>query len=281
MDQHAIDAQTAGEILDEVSQAAQESEAVLAADAGAEPTPRAPVGDVQRQAQIERLQRIAKARRQRERGIKELHNTYTGVMSVRREASINDPVVASTLQRYFGLIDRSYHIIGRRGPDIIGAEATERVLGTIEARIDEFSQDVRQEAAAAKALREEDASGDDFVCPQYTSSAAQEVVFAKHRKTLDLLDALILADRLIEDLNIMSWNGKVEPDKIEDTRFRIKKQISRIFSFSESTMRGMMNRITPKAPGADIGAPTSIVESDAQHVAAAEGGTVADLIAMP
>ena len=271
-----IDAQTAGEILDEVSQAAQEGEAILAEDAGSAPVPRQTADDAQRQEQIRRLQNITKARRQREQGIKELHRTYTGVMSVRREATINDPVVASTLQRYFGVIDHAYHIIGRRGPDILGTDATKQFLQTIEDRIDEFAQDIRREAAAARALREEDASGDDFVCPQYTASAAQEIVFAKHRKTLDLLDALIMADRLIEDLSIMSWNGKVEPDKIEDMRLRIKQQMRRVFSFCNSTMRGMWNRITP---GSTSAAPIAPADPDAPQAPVTNQGALADLSA--
>lgn len=265
---NTLDDQTAAAIIDEVSQAALESEAVLAEDAGAKPAPRPADTDARRQAQVTRLQRIAKAKRQREQGIKELRRTYTGVMSVRREVRINDPVVASTLQRYFGLIDRTYFILGRRGPDIIGADATERFLDTIDARIDEFAQDMRREADAAKAMRTADAGGDDFLCPEYTASAAQEVVHAKHRKTLELLDALILADRLIEDLSVMAWNDQVDADRIDDVRYNIKKQIGRIFAFGSSTMRGMLNRITPAAEPASPKAAHTRIEADAVIVSA-------------
>lgn len=249
-----IDVQTAGAILDEVSQAAHDSETVLAEDAGIAPSPKIGIDDAQRQAQIAKLQGIARARRQREQGVKELRRAYTGVMSVRRDVQINDPVVASTLQRYFGLIDRFYLIIGRRGPDLMGVEATEKCLSTIDERIAEFAMDIKRESDAVQSMLAGDMNGGDFVQPEYMTSAAQEVVFAKHRKTLDLLDAIIAADKLLEGLNVMAWNGKVDLDKVEDVRFRIKKQVARIFTFGAGTMRGLMRRLAPKAaaPGSSI-----------------------------
>jgi hypothetical protein len=245
MDKQLIDAQVAGEILDELSDAVREGDAAIAAETGEAPAHRDAADDTQRQAQITRLQMIARARRQRDRGIKELHRSYTGVMAVRREATLNDPVLASTLQRYFGVIDKAYLIVGRRGPDIIGVAATEQFLRSIDDRVTEFAQDIQREAAAAQAMQIADAGAEDFVRPEYTKSAAQETVFAKHRKTLELLDAIIAGDRLVEDLNVMAWNGKVDMDKVEDVRLRIKKQVAKIFTFSDSTMRGMLRRVAP------------------------------------
>jgi hypothetical protein len=248
MNSNSIDTQTARNILEEVSDAAQAGQAVFEEDAGivrTAPTLPPQETDPAHQKAIERVQRIANARRQRERGIQELRQSYVGVMAVRREISVNDPVIASSLQRYFGLIDRYHHIIGRYGPDVIGTEATAMFLTTMDERITRFANDVRREAEAASALQKSDAEGANYIRPEYTSHAAEEVVFAKHRKTLELLDALLAADRMLEDLNVMAWNGLIDPDKVEDTRYAIKKQVAAIFTFGRKTMAGMWRKVSP------------------------------------
>jgi len=273
MNSNSIDTQTARDILAEVSEAAQAGQAVFEEEAGivrAAPALPTETSDVERQKAIERVQRIARARRQREQGIKELRKSYTGVMAVRREVSVNDPVIASTLQRYFGLIDRFYHIIGRRGPDIIGIEATEAFLGAMDERITEFSKDVRREADAASAMQKSDAAGSCFIRPEYTSHAAQEVVFAKHRKTLELLDALLAADRMLEDLNVMAWNGLIDPAKIEDARYAIKKQVAAIFTFGRKTMVGMWRKVSPDDVNAHAQSQAKITTEAANDVAVVE-----------
>lgn len=235
---------------DEIGQATQDFQAVIAQDRGVEPPKAQAVDpDARLKRAAERVSRLMeKARFQRKRGRDDLVNVPRGTFGFTRETTLNDSALASALLRYYSMINRAYVLLGRNGPMVLGAASTRNFYERIDAMIDDIIADVQREATAAKKLVQdaEDEMGQDFIRPQYTEAAVKIAVVAQSRKTLELLDALREADKLVENLGILDWNGRVDASEGDRVRRLIRDQMNKLFLLCFRITSAMYYKINPE-----------------------------------
>ncbi len=244
---------------DEIEQAAKDFQAVIAQDRGVEvQTASTTSPDAKRKRMAERVERMMeRARHQRQKGRDELVNVRRGTFGFTRETTLNDSALASALLRYYSMINRAYVLLGRSGPMVLGATSTRNFYDRIDAMIDDIIADVRREATAAQKLVQDaqDEMGQDFIRPQYTEAAVEIPVVAQSRKTLDLLDALREADKLVENLGVLDWNGRVDPSEGERVRRLVREQLGKLFLLCSRITSAMYYKINPDEIDASRAAP--------------------------
>lgn len=258
-DTQLLNTQEALNTAGEIEQAARDFQAVIAQDRGIEPpNPSATDSEAKLKRAAERVARLMKkARFQRQRGHDDLVNVRRGTFGFTRETTLNDSALASALLRYYSMINRAYVLLGRSGPMVLGAASTRNFYERIDAMIDDIIADVQREAAAANKLVQdaEAEMGSDFIRPQYTEAAVEIAVVAQSRKTLDLLDALREADKLVENLGILDWNGRVDASEGERVRRLVRDQMNKLFLLCFRITSAMHYKINPEDIDATRSAP--------------------------
>ncbi|UUZ66263.1 hypothetical protein LP417_35190 (plasmid) [Polaromonas sp. P1-6] len=198
----------------------------------------------------ERMNRMIKrAKDQKERGRFELQKPYDGAMSVLKQLKYFDVNIASSAERFIGVIDLALYTMVRRGPLAIGVDASDEILERFNQMVNEYVDNAQEAKQSALAVlnNEKDSTLGDWLSPEYTSTAFECNLQAKHRLTTRLVDALTAWDSAIHDLNVLEWNGKVDAAQVSQTREQERRGLSAIYGFSIKTLQGLKRR-TEKAP---------------------------------
>jgi hypothetical protein len=243
-------------VLNELDAAAAVAEDSLARDASTA-TVKAGVGDVKvleekqdreakRQARLEGF--MKRAAKQKQRGRAELEKTYAGALSVEKVVEVFDVNVASSAERFMGLIDLSLYTLNRRGASVVGEGALEGILDQFDQMVGEYLADGRKtrDAAVALVMTERDTTLDEWITPNYTQSAFNAVVHAKHRLSTKVADGLKAWDEAIRELSILEWNGKVDGSQVQQARAQERRGLSAIHKFAAKALIGLRNRTLGK-----------------------------------
>lgn len=214
---------------------------------------------------------IRRAALQKQRGRAELVKPYVGALSVQKTLKYFDVNIASSAERFLGLIDLSLYTITRRGPLVLGADACDEILARFDQMVTKYidASHVAKVGSATAMKAEKDGSfGSEWLQPEYTQSAFECTIQAKHRLTTRLVDALSAWDTAIHDLSVLEWNGKVDAAQIAQVREEERRGLSSIYSFAAKSLVGMRNR-TNKAPAKRPERPAESEAANSANVLAA------------
>lgn len=222
-----------------------------------------------REAQVQTF--IRRAAMQKKRGREELARPYAG-LSVSKDLKYNDVNIASSAERFLGLIDLALYTINRRGPQVLGADACDEILARFDGMVRSYSDasTVAKLGAGTALKTEKDGSfGSDWLQPEYTKSAFECTLQAKHRLTTRLVDALYAWDSAIHDLSVLEWNGKMDSSQVAQTREEERRGLRSIYSFAAKSLAGMRNRTNPLAKRSERPAATFAANDSTDALAAA------------
>lgn len=204
-----------------------------------------------------------KAKRQREKGIENLARRHDGVASIITRVQLNERVVASAFERYFATIETGIHVITKSGSMFVGDAAAEKLETTIVERIATMEERISGELARIRVSADVHASRADWIKPTYTRPAGDHEVQLRTRLANRVLAVFRKQDEFVVILNQLCWNDEAELDAIEMEELNIKKEMRGLAQFIMRTLRGMRNKVAPKA----------VAEDPAQQEAAGESAT--------
>lgn len=193
----------------------------------------------------ERVKRMIKrALQQKKRGREELDKAYDGVMSVKKSLRLFDVNIASSAERFLGTIDLTLNTVVRRGTLAIGTAASEEIMDRFSEMVADYLRGAEEALASAKNVLQNEMNDtlEDWLEPDYTSTAFECDVQAKHRFTLKLIAALTAWDKAIFDMNVLEWNGKVDAAQVAQIREQERRGLSAIYAFAVRTLQGMKRR---------------------------------------
>ncbi len=279
-DSHQDARSEAERVLDEIEQAASQATESLAKDAslnGAAPVtePAAVTSavdgevngrsqqEIDREKQAAHEARVAylvrRAKTQKERGRAQLERVVVGAMAIRKDVEFFDVSIASSAERFLGLIDLSIYTINRRGEYILGETDAEKVMERFASLVNTYRDGAISERDQADVLlkNEQDLVFDeDWIVPEYRQTAFKMSVYIKHPSTLKVLDGLFAYDQLVRNLTILQWNGKVDQVRIDQARHHERQALSKIHQFAGSSLIGLNRRARPVTkPAARLSRP--------------------------
>jgi hypothetical protein len=290
------DAKTEAEkVLDEIQQAANQATESLAKDASlngtapaSEPAEVASAtdgeGNVKSEQEIDREKQAAhearvaylvkRAKTQKERGRAQLERVVVGAMAIRKDVEFFDVSIASSAERFLGLIDLSIYTINRRGEYILGETDAEKVMERFASLVSAYRDGAISERDQADILlkNEQDLVFDeDWIVPEYRQTAFKMSVYIKHPASLKVLEGLFAFDNLVKNLTVLQWNGKVDQVRIDQARHHERQALSKIHQFAASSLIGLNRRARPAArssrpPRAET--PATTVQNEEAAVAA-------------
>jgi hypothetical protein len=218
----------------------------------------------------QRIQRLIKrAQQQKKRGRDELVKSYDGVMSVKKTMRLFDVNIASSGERFLGTIDLTLNTVVRRGTLAIGTAASEEIMDRFTEMVAEYLRSAREALTSAELVMKNE-KGDtigEWLEPDYTSVAFECEVQAKHRLTLQLIEALTAWDKAIHSMNVLEWNGKVDAAQVAQIREQERRGLSALYGFSVKTLQGMKRKT-------EVPASSGIASHFAQSGAAANAERV-------
>lgn len=195
----------------------------------------------------ERAERVKtyarRAAYQRNKGRHQLERIYEGAMSVEMKLSWNDLTVANSCERFLGICDLAPYTIGRRGPSVLGAKATNTVLEQFAEIVEAYcsaGQSAKREAEILFSLEHDKImSEDEWITPTYMTSAFSMTINAKNRTTTRIVAGMSSWDEAIRLANVLEWNGKVPASKIADIRGAERKAMFRVFTLATRSLIGL------------------------------------------
>ena len=193
---------------------------------------------------------------QKKRGRAELTKTYVGALSMKKTLKVNDVNIASSAERFLGLIDLAIYTYNRRGAPILGVAATEKILDQMQELVTNYStkaSDARQQAAElTRASKEALLDLADWLEPEYTSFALNADVHVKSPMSATLLTAVMNWDKAIHDLSVLHWNGKADAAQYAQLKSEERRELSALFRFAVKSLQGLRKASNPekKAPAA-------------------------------
>ncbi|TBR75397.1 MAG: hypothetical protein EPN64_13225 [Burkholderiaceae bacterium] len=283
-----------GRVLDEIEEAAGVAEQSLAKDAAANtpvttPEPSAESADpsgpgdntlsaaaapeksheeLEREKAAEREARISflvkRAKLQKARGRAQLERVVVGAMAIRKEVEFYDVNIASSAERFLGLIDLAIYTINRRGEYVLGESDAAAAMDRFAALVADYKDKGVSERDQSDLLlknEQELAFDTDWIVPEYRDTAFKMEVFIKHPSTLKVLDGLFAFDKLVRNLTVLQWNGKVDQARVDQARQQERRALSQIHQFAGRSLIGLNRRAKPTRRSA---APTQ-QEEVAEH----------------
>ncbi|MFC5550221.1 hypothetical protein [Massilia aerilata] len=195
-----------------------------------------------------------KAKRQREKGIENLAKRHDGVASIIARAQLNERVVASAFERYFATIETGIHVINKSGPMFVGEAAAAKLEASIVERIAAMEERIDGELVRIRVALDVHGSRPDWIQPVYTKPAADHEVQLRTRLANRVLAVFRKQDEFVVALNKLCWNDEADAEAIEMEELNIKKEMRGLAQFISRTLRGMRNKVAPKAVAA-VAAP--------------------------
>ena len=185
---------------------------------------------------------IQRANRQKDAGFKELQRDYVA-LAIEFDLVLYDVNVASSAERFLGLVDRANFIIGRSGQNILGEQSWRQVVDSLGALTDNYVAQAAEAMRVSTALIE-DAKNEsfDWIEPSYASSAFNLKLRLKHRNSVKLAKAMMQFDEAIKLLSIAEWNGKAEGEQVSVLRKRERNLFKVIFVASAKSMIGLQKK---------------------------------------
>lgn len=202
-----------------------------------------------------------RAERQKKRGRDQLTRTYVGALSMKKQLTVNDVNIASSAERFVGVIDLAFYTVQRRGVPILGASATEDLL----TQLTEMSQKYCESAASARAQAEsltvsaKAAVFDDWLEPTYTKSALEVEVHVKSPACAGLVKAVMDWDKAINDLSVLQWNGKADAAQCAQIKSEERRALAGIFKFAIRALQGLRNKSKPPEQARSAASPSTEV----------------------
>ncbi|MGE8451935.1 MAG: hypothetical protein ACN6OP_15195 [Pseudomonadales bacterium] len=225
---------------DELLVAAEESRDALAADVAEASRGAANAESATDEADRVRAgEQIRRASAQRERGKQELKRKIAGIPSVQQHVTLNDQVVASSFARFFYIIDKGAELMRRRGDAVIGQERATKLREQLQALIAAVEADVRKDLDATQALIDRDAYAEGAIAVTYTAPTYDETIQIRSREGLALQRIFAMYDQLLSLMVNLEWNGKIDPNEVDQMRYQAKQKIRPIFRFAARANIGM------------------------------------------
>ena len=198
------------------------------------------------------------ARRQRDLGMEEMARVYPSTLVVNTRVTLNDPNIASSAQRFLGLVDRTNHLLTRFGFRF----HKEGEVDTIRQALHETIKNYCDEANATfqqgqKLAAQEREKVIDWLTPTYTSHTIDVEFGVKSRDTISIVRALEVWDAAIIEFAALEFNDSASIGQIDTLRQRervlfyaISKHCFRIIaSFSKRRTKLASVRSTGAAAG--------------------------------
>lgn len=235
----------AAQAMNELHEVSLQTEQIIAEldgkPAGTTPSTVEPVTE----DETERLRQ--RARRQRERGLKDIQRRYVGVASMLIPVVLNERVVGSAFERFFAVIENGLYVMTKHGEMFLGEKAAEQLMVTISDRIKKIEADADAELAATEIQIGVHAERTDWLAPTYIAPAAAHEVQVRTRLGADFCRVFVKLDKIMANLQALAWNGEVELSQIDDQEYRIKRDVRDLAKFTARTIRGMRTKVAPKA----------------------------------
>jgi Mg2+ and Co2+ transporter CorA len=206
----------------------------------AENTPESQLASAPTVAEAEQFRERAK--RQRERGIRNLERRHDGVLSMMESVELNERVVASSFQRYYSTIEAGLNAITRRGPLILGVEATRIVLQEIDQRIATLLEGSEKEFNAINVDLEMASQSTDWMAPGYTNPAASHEIQIRTPRAKKVIGIFKFKDKTITAMQQLVWNGHMEVSAVERAELQLKTEIRELYNAIVRAMRGLSNQ---------------------------------------
>ena len=178
---------------------------------------------------------------QRERGRDELQKTYAGALVIVKQLKVYDVNIASSAERFLGVIDRALYTINRSGPAAMGSEKTQLLYDQLVELIEAYCSESVEAAKGANILlvKEKEAVFEGWVTPEYSGATIDINVRIKHRMSSRMVDSIVKWDTAIHDLCVLDWNGKVDSSQTAQLRAEERRHIQKIAMFALRAINGM------------------------------------------
>lgn len=167
------------------------------------------------------------AKRQRKLGTAELERLYPSAIVVNVDLKLNDPNIASSASRFLGLCDRTLYLINRFGSRFMTDSEVETTRGSIQTRIDSYALEAAQALEQGLALvgKAQEAGGEDWLSPSYTSATMDTQFSVKAKPTMNLVRALRAWDDAILQFAALEFNDGATVGQINTLRLRERKLV--------------------------------------------------------
>lgn len=210
----------------------------------------------------------ARAKNERDRGIKHLAMRHEGVASEIIDVKLNERVVASAFERFFPVIENGLFVINKQASRFIGAEGAAKIMETVHNKITQIKSRADSEQAAMKIQIDVHSQDENFTVPTYLNPAASHSVQCRHRVSSNVCRLFMQHDYIVAQLQALSWNQQIEISEIDDFEKQLKKDFRSLATFISQTLRGLRKKMTarlqalpPKAAAADATAAPTIAAS--------------------
>lgn len=180
-----------------------------------------------------------RARKQRERGVKNLERRYSGVISAMRDVQLNERVVGSAFQRFFPTMENGLYVIQRRGAMTLGEKGAQMVLSEIDQRVAHILASTEKELSILKQRVAIGSQGTTWMTPEYIQPAAAHQVQIRTPRAIKMVEIFEKKDELVSGMQSLVWNFEMETVEVEKAELLLKQELRDIFNFIRRTLRGM------------------------------------------
>jgi hypothetical protein len=209
------------------------------------------------ESQIEALR--TRARRERQRGVKNLERRHDGVASVLRRVVLNERVIASAFERWFAGVENGIYVLSKRGHMFVSEKNADQLIEQVTEMISEMEKAVASQLAGAEThLGMLDAG--DILDPVYSSPATDREVQLRSPLSTRVLKIVQAQDQVLCALMKLHWNGEIEKAVIEEQENNAKKGLRDLAKFLSRTLRAMRGKVEAKASSAATPAAASTQE---------------------
>lgn len=195
--------------------------------------------------EIKNSEFIRVARRQREFGQKMLANKRAGYASVNKTVEFNNNVVASLFERFFPVVDQCLFLLKTQGEYRMGS-AADRLSAAMLTRINELKNQTKSELNASSEIVSNVLANSNSVIPTYNDVAFSMDVQIKTPEALVFLEALHRIDKIVENAEVLRWNGERNNSDVQDVTHEFKRAINRLFEFCRNVLTRLSNDVDRK-----------------------------------
>lgn len=183
------------------------------------------------------------AKKQSKLGLAELERIYPSTIVIPRHVAISDTNIASSAQRFLGLVDRTLYTLNRYGTYYHTQSEVDKIREVLRELIDTYTNEADAAVTQAKLLADKaKEEAVDWLEPAYTTSTLDVEFGVKARDTLRVITGLETWDRAILGFAALEFNDTASIGQIDTMRQRERRLFMAISRMCLRTIGGLSKR---------------------------------------
>jgi hypothetical protein len=183
------------------------------------------------------------AKKQSQLGLAELTKVYKSTIVIMQKIAVSDTNIASSAQRFLGLVDRTFYLLNRYGNLYQTQAEVDKVREILRDLVDTYCHEGAAAVAQAKLLADEaKLKVVDWLEPTYTTKTLDVEFGVKSSDTVRLIKGVQVWDQAILDFAALEFNDTASIGQIDTMRQRERRLFMALNIMCLRTIGGISKR---------------------------------------